>query len=76
MARPPQVAEGPARQISAVWGQERIPVLLRPYKEPPLFVRLPYAIDNRAWLQACGRINPKAVRRPKTGKTHWEVPIA
>jgi hypothetical protein len=76
MARAPRIAEGATRRIGEIWGQQSIPVLLRPQKEPPLFVRLPYAVDNRAWLQACGRINPKSARSPKTGKTHWEVPMA
>lgn len=51
-------------------------MIARPNKSPPLFVRLPYAIENRAWLQACGRINPDRVVGQRTGRTHWEVPVA
>jgi len=76
MARAPNVTEGVSRRIGVIWGQERVPVILRPRQEPPLFVRLPFATNNRAWLQACGQRNPKRVQSPKSGKTHWEVPVA
>lgn len=76
MARAPRIPEGPPRRFGAVWRQERIPVLPRPHPEPPLYVSLPYALNNRAWLHACGRINPKKEMSKKTGKTHWEVPSA
>ena len=62
--------------MNAIWGQSQIPVLARPIKEPPLFVRLPFSPDNRAWLQACGRNRPVLIRSERTGKTHWEVPAA
>lgn len=62
--------------MRAIWGQSAIPVLARPEKSPPLFVRLPYAIDNRPWLQACGRIRPVLVKSAKTGRVHWQVPMA
>lgn len=76
MNRPPRVAEGLPRPIGVVWRQGSIPVLARPLKKSPLFVRLPYAPDNRAWLQQSGRIHPKKARSEKTGAVHWEVPIA
>ena len=76
MARPPSITEGVTRRIGEIWGQERVPVILRPVEHPPLYVRLPYAVGNRAWLQASGRIHPRNVTSRKTGRLHWEVPMA
>ena len=76
MARAPSVPIGKTRPMSAIWGQSTVPVLARPETTPPLFVRLPFASDNRAWLQECGRKNPVLVRGPKTGRIHWEIPMA
>lgn len=76
MARTPRVPEGASRPLRAVWRQCSIPVLVRPQSHPPLFVRLPYSATNRSWLQACGRINPKLVQNAKSGRSHWEVPMA
>lgn len=75
-ARPPRVPEGPSRHIRKVWAQDEIPVLVRPQKEPPLYVRLPGAITNRSWLSSFGRIHPVSVTSQKSGLVHWEVPAA
>lgn len=76
VARGPSVPIGRSRPLSAIWRQAKIPVIARPRKEPPLFVRLPFAIDNRPWLHACGRLHPERVKNDTTGITHWEVPVA
>lgn len=76
MARAPSKPIGATRPIRAIWGQSTVPVLARPEDMPPLFVRLPFSADNRAWLQASGRINPVRRKSEKTGRTHWEVPMA
>src|SRR5437868_11539758 len=76
MARPPRIPEGASRSLGEIWIHSSIPVLARPQSTPPLYVRLPFSPANRAWLQACGRINPRRVQSAKTGRTHWEVPMA
>jgi len=76
MKRPPRIPEGPPQRFNTIWLQEKIPVLLRPREEPPLYVSLPYGGDNRSFLQECGRIHPQSKRSDKTGKWHWEVPMA
>jgi hypothetical protein len=71
-SHPPIVVEGPPRPLGAIWGNERVPVLLRPKKQPPLYIRLPFDPGNRAWLQESGSHHPKWVSR----KRHWTVPMA
>lgn len=58
--------------ILRVWRQAKIPVVYRQGGSNPLLVRIPYAKDNRVWLQA-GRRN-----KPAWIKEHgaWEVPKA
>ena len=62
--------------MDAIWSQSTRPVVARPDTSPPLFVRLPFAADNRVWLQSFGRIHPVRVQSPRSGRTHWQVPVA
>jgi hypothetical protein len=60
-------------KIRAVWNQRAIPVILRRGgKGQKLRVRLPYASDNRQWLQQSGRDSPKWDRDHRC----WETPKA
>ncbi len=57
--------------LVAVWQQSRIPVAWRSgEKGKPLLVKLPYRIDNRAWLASIGRNRPVWMAEGK----NWEVP--
>jgi len=51
-----------------VWNQGLIPVVLR--RNGPIRVRLPYAQDNRQWLQAGHRAQPAWIPEGK----YWELP--
>ena len=57
-------------RISAIWNQTTIPVVLRKEGSNPVQVRLPYAQNNRTWLQAGRRNKPKWLQ----DKKRWEVP--
>lgn len=60
-------------KIDAVWRQTLIPVIHRQTgKGQKLRVRLPFAQDNRRWLQVSGRVSPEWVVAEK----HWELPKA
>lgn len=59
--------------LKYVWGQERIPVVLRRTgKGQRLRVRLPFAETNRQWLQNGRRTSPVWI----DGKKYWELPKA
>lgn len=75
-SRAPRVAEGPPRRFNVVWHQEEVPVILRRSKEPPLYVRLPYSPLNRGFLEAGGGRKALSKHSERTGKQHWEVPMA
>ena len=58
-------------RIRSVWGQGRVPVALRrPKKGAKHFVRLPFAKDNRQWLQNGRRTSPAWNARDR----RWEIP--
>ena len=60
-------------QHKAVWNQDKIPVVLRRAgKGQKLRTRLPFATDNRAWLQNDRRTNPVWVAKGR----YWELPKA
>lgn len=59
-------------KIKEVWSQQRIPVIYRKGKGHPLLLRLPFKIDNRAWLQAGRRTNPEWNHEKK----YWIIPKA
>jgi hypothetical protein len=59
--------------LNYVWGQERIPVVLRrTEKGQHLRVRVPFAETNRQWLQNDRRTSPVWI----AGKKYWELPKA
>ncbi|MHB0790178.1 hypothetical protein [Bradyrhizobium sp. 5.13L] len=59
--------------LKYVWGQERIPVVLRRTgKGQRLRVRIPFAETNRQWLQN-GRRTPPVWTN---GEKYWELPKA
>lgn len=57
-------------RLRSVWQQQSVPVVYRRGPGNPILVRLPYAIDNRPWLAALGRREPKWDRETR----RWEVP--
>lgn len=58
-------------RLRDIWNQGRIPVILRRgEKGEKLRVRLPYAQDNREWLQNEKRTAPTWVG----GERYWETP--
>ncbi len=59
-------------RINAVWNQQQIPVIVRHGKGRPLFLRLPYRPENRAWIKGEKRNNPTW----NSAKKHWECPQA
>lgn len=62
-----------ASQHRAIWNQDKIPVILRRAgKGQKLRARLPFAVDNRAWLQNDRRTNPDWVADGR----YWEFPKA
>lgn len=62
-----------ASQQKAIWNQDKIPVILRRAgKGQKLRARVPFAVDNRSWLQDDHRINPAWV----TEGRYWELPKA
>jgi len=59
--------------LTHVWNQQQIPVVLRRTgRQERLRVRLPFAADNRRWLQNNRRNAPEW----NTNKTCWELPKA
>jgi hypothetical protein len=65
------MAELDAR-FQRIWSQTRVPVILRQGTGRPLYVRVPYAADNRTWLRGDSRHQPKWI----TDKKWWETPQA
>jgi hypothetical protein len=58
-------------RLRTVWNQQIIPVIMRSKKGRPR-LRLPYADDNRRWIQNGRRNSPDWIN----GKKHWEMPMA
>lgn len=60
-------------ELTRIWNQHQIPVVLRRTGKGQLLrARLPYADNNRAWLQSGRRISPAWI----SGKRYWEIPKA
>lgn len=60
-------------ELTRIWNQHEIPVILRRTGKGQLLrARLPYADNNRVWLQAGRRISPAWISR----KRYWEIPKA
>ena len=59
-------------RFQRIWSQGRVPVVVRQGTGRPLYVRVPYAQDNRAWLRGDSRNQPKWI----THKKWWETPQA
>jgi hypothetical protein len=57
-------------RLRQVWSQFVIPVVYRPGKPKPLWLRLPFASNNRDWLRADHRSKPRWIAERK----FWEVP--
>jgi hypothetical protein len=68
--RPMPVTE--QERLRAIWNQSEIPVVIRKGKGHPLIVRLPFANDNRQWLQDGKRTSPTWIAYKK----HWQLPRA
>ena len=64
--------EDTRERLRRVWKQSSTPVVYRRGKGFPLLARLPYGVNNRAWLQALGRRHPVW----DTQRHHWELPKA
>lgn len=61
------------RRLKDVWNQKRIPVVVRTgRKGEKLRIRLPFANDNRSWLQNEQRLSPDW----DSEKKHCEIPKA
>ena len=56
-------------RLLQVLAQTQIPVVFREGKSKPLFVRLPYAATNRAWLKGDHRNQPEWLASRKLWKT-------
>lgn len=60
-------------ELTRIWNQQAIPVILRRTGKGQLLrARLPYADNNRAWLQDGRRLYPAWI----SGKRYWEIPKA
>ena len=60
--------------LNYVWNQKQVPVVLRRTgKGEKLRVRLPFAHDNRQWLQDGRRTEPTWISE---GQAYWEIPKA
>jgi len=59
-------------RLLQIWNQKAIPVLYRRGKGLPLFLRLPYANDNRTWLKDEHKKEPEWLKDQKC----WQVPKA
>lgn len=66
------MTQSPLDRIRAAWSQPGIPVILRRGKGHRLRVRLPFAPDNRAWIQNGKRFSPDWISE----RRHWEIPQA
>lgn len=65
-----QVPTADAARLKWVLAQTSTPVAMRLGKGHKLLVKLPYALDNRHWLQAGRRTSPNWEPEAK----HWELP--
>lgn len=60
-------------ELTRIWNQQAIPVILRRTGKGQLLrARLPYADNNRAWLQDGRCLYPAWI----SGKRYWEIPKA
>ncbi|WP_426313525.1 hypothetical protein ACN9MF_17980 [Methylobacterium fujisawaense] len=58
-------------QVERVWNQKFVPVAWRHNERgEKLWVRMPYASTNRAWLQKSGKKSPEWIQAHK----RWETP--
>jgi hypothetical protein len=57
-------------RFQKIWSQGKVPVIFRPGKGRPIYVHMPYAADNRAWLRGNSRHQPTWV----PDKKWWETP--
>jgi len=57
-------------KLRQIWYQERIPVVFRQGNSKPLLVHLPPSPDNREWLKADHRKQPKQIQQYKC----WGTP--
>lgn len=58
-------------EFRQIWDQKAIPVAFRRTGTGgKLWVRLPFALGNRQWLQECGRVTPYW----NTDQKRWELP--
>ncbi|MCZ7863657.1 hypothetical protein [Agrobacterium salinitolerans] len=58
-------------RLITVWQQQTVPVAWRSgEKGAPLLAKLPYRVDNKAWLSSMGRSRPKWNADHK----YWEIP--
>ena len=65
--------EGTDKRLLDIWKQNSIPVILRRGGQgQSLRVRLPYAEDNRRWLQSGKRTSPTWC----STEHYWEIPKA
>ncbi|ANI80414.1 hypothetical protein [Sphingobium sp. EP60837] len=61
------------KELTRVWNQHEIPVIVRRTGKGQLLrMRLPYADSNRTWLQDGRRISPTWI----ASKRYWEIPKA
>ena len=61
------------KKLRKVWNQKEIPVILRRGgKGQRLRAKIPYAADNKKWLQNARRLSPEWVERLQC----WELPKA
>ena len=58
------------KSISAIWAQNRVPVVYRAGGSRALMIRLPYASDNRNWLRSDHRRKPEWNQQRK----FWTAP--
>jgi len=63
--------------VQNIWRNGVIPVVYRPPGIDPLMVRMPFALDNGAWLQGAHRSRPDWVERFKcwTLPRSWFTPL-
>lgn len=59
-------------KIRVIWSQPAVSVVIRKGSPDPLYLRLPYATDNRPWLSEGHRRNPTWDRDSK----QWTTPVS
>lgn len=60
------------QRLKKVWNQQDIPVILRRGKGHRTRLRLPFAKENRSWIQGGRKRDPKWFH----AKHYWEIPQA